>query len=320
MASEFDLIARHFTWPSPGALLGVGDDAALLAPAAGEVLAVSTDLLVEGTHFLAGTDPGRLGHKSLAVNLSDLAAMGARPRWFTLALALPAVDERWLAAFAGGLRALAQAHGIELVGGDTTRGPLAIGITVLGEVPAVQALRRDAARVGDEIWVSGVLGEAACALAALQGRAGAFGDAFAVGRARLEAPQPRVALGLALRAVARAAIDVSDGLLADLGHVLERSAVGARVRVDQLPLPPALASLRDAPQVIAAALGGGDDYELCFTAPAARRDAVRVAAAGVGVPVTCVGEIVAEPGLVLLDAEGGRLPVPRAGYDHFADG
>lgn len=320
MASEFDLIARHFTWPTPTALLGVGDDAALLAPSPGEVLAVSTDLLVEGTHFLAGTDPRRLGHKTLAVNLSDLAAMGARPRWFTLGLALPSVDEPWLAAFAAGLRALATEHAIELVGGDTTRGPRALAVTVIGEVPAGQALRRDGARAGDEIWVSGALGEAACALAALQGRAGALAAACAAGLERLEAPRPRVALGLALRGVASAAIDVSDGFVADLGHVLARSGVGARVQVDRLPLPAALAGQGEVPAVRAAVLGGGDDYELCFTAPPGARDRVRAAAAHAAVPVTCVGEIVADGGLQLIDARGRAMHPPRAGYDHFADG
>jgi thiamine-monophosphate kinase len=320
MASEFDLIARHFTWPSPGALLAVGDDAALLSPAAGAALAVSTDLLVEGTHFLAGTDPRRLGHKCLAVNLSDLAAMGARPRWFTLGLSLPAVDEAWLAAFAAGMRALAQAHGIELVGGDTTRGPLTISITVIGEVPAGEALRRDGAQAGDEVWVSGELGEAACALLALQGRAGPRAAVFARGRERLEAPRPRVALGLALRGVASAAIDVSDGLCADLGHVLERSGVGARVRVDDLPRSDALAGCRDDPAVRAAVLGGGDDYELCFTAPASRHDRVLAAGAAAGVRVSAVGEIVAGRELVLLDGHGAVVRPPRAGYEHFSDG
>ena len=320
MASEFDLIARHFTWATPGALLGVGDDAALLAPSAGQALAVTTDLLVEGTHFLAGTDPHRLGHKCLAVNLSDLAAMGAQPRWFTLGLSLPAVDEPWLAAYAAGLQALAIAHGIELVGGDTTRGPLTVAVTAIGEVPAGQALRRDGARVGDEIWVSGVLGEAACALAALQGRAGPLARACLAGRERLEAPQPRVALGLALRGVATAAIDVSDGFAADLGHVLARSRVGARVQVGRLPLPAALAAHRDHALVGAAALGGGDDYELCFTAPASAREHVLTAAAAAAVPVTRVGEVVAGGGLELLDDHGSPVRAERAGFDHFGDG
>lgn len=316
---EFGLIARHFAWPAPSADLGIGDDAALLRVGPGMQLAVSTDLLVEGTHFLAGTDPARLGHKVLAVNLSDMAAMGATPRWATLALALPAVDDAWLAAFAGGLRALAGAHGTELVGGDTTRGPLSICVTIFGEVPAGQALRRDGAREGDEVWVSGTLGDAAIGLALLTG---APAPALAGAHARhcierLEAPRPRVALGIALRGVATAALDVSDGFAADLGHILERSGVGARVEVDRLPLSAALAPFAADAAVQAASLGGGDDYELCFTAPVAAAPAVERAAAAAGVPVARVGRIVSGSGLSIVDAAGRDVSAPRAGYDHF---
>ena len=316
---EFSLIARHFTWPAPSADLGVGDDAALLRLSPGLQLVVSTDLLVEGTHFLAGTDPGRLGHKALAVNLSDMAAMGARPRWMTLALALPAADDRWLEAFAGGMRALADAHATELVGGDTTRGPLAICVTIFGEVPAGQALRRDGAGVGDDVWVSGTLGDAAIGLALLSGGRTPALDAAAAQACvqHLEAPQPRVALGIALRGVASAAIDVSDGFAADLGHILERSGVGARIEFDRLPVSDALAPWAGDEAVRAALLGGGDDYELCFTAPATACAAVEGAAARAGVRVTRVGRIVAGGGLAVVDPAGQVLQPSRAGFDHF---
>ncbi len=316
---EFGLIARHFTWPAPSADLGIGDDAALLRVAPGMQLAVSTDLLVEGTHFLRGTDPARLGHKSLAVNLSDMAAMGATPRWATLALALPAVDDDWLGAFADGFRALAGLHRTELVGGDTTRGPLSICVTIFGEVPAGQALRREGAREGDEVWVSGTLGDAAIGLALLTGApAPALGpEAARHCIERLESPQPRVALGIALRGVASAALDVSDGFVADLGHILDRSGVGARIERERLPLSAALAPFAQAPEVQAARSGGGDDYELCFTAPATAADAVRRAACTAGVTVTQVGRVVAGRGLTLVDGAGRTVVPDRGGYDHF---
>jgi thiamine-monophosphate kinase len=316
---EFSLIARHFTWPAPSADLGVGDDAALLRVSPGMQLAVSTDLLVEGTHFLPGTDPARLGHKSLAVNLSDMAAMGAVPRWATLAIALPAVDEPWLAAFAGGMRALADIHGTELVGGDTTRGPLSICVTIFGEVPVGLALRRDGARVGDDVWVSGTLGEAAIGLALLTGGLAPALDAAAAAACirRLEAPQPRVALGTALRGVASAALDVSDGFAADLGHILQRSGVGARIEYERLPLSPGLRAFASHDTVRAAVVSGGDDYELCFTAPASAAAAVEGAGAATGVPVTRVGQIVAGGGLAVVDGDGSELRLARAGYDHF---
>src|SRR5437868_2059526 len=226
---EFDLIARYFTRPARRSPLGVGDDCALLQPAPGMQLAVSTDLLVEGRHFLSTVDPRALGHKALAVNLSDLAACGAQPLAFTLSLALPRVDEAWLAGFSEGMFALADAHDCELVGGDTTAGPLAINITVFGEVPAGAALLRSGAQAGDDLWVSGTLGDARLALEAFRGTVSLPQEVFDAARLRLERPQPRVALGLALRGLATAAIDVSDGLLGDLGHVLQRSGVGADV-------------------------------------------------------------------------------------------
>ncbi len=312
MSSEFDLIRRHFTRATPGAVLGVGDDAALLALTPGRQLAVSTDMLVSDRHFFSDTDPDALGHKAMAVNLSDLAAMGARPRWATLALALPEADEAWLSAFARGLYALADAHGVELVGGDTTRGPRNISITVLGEVGVGQALRRDAARVGDDVWVSGALGGAALALRHLRGELD-LGAEAAHCLERLQRPQPRVELGLRLGDLAHAAIDLSDGLLADLGHILERSGVGAVIDCAAIPVAGAFSSF---PQHFdACALAGGDDYELCFTAASECADALRQAALECGVAVTRIGQITATPGLQ--DAHG-RVFEHTRGYDHFA--
>jgi thiamine-monophosphate kinase len=284
-------------------------------------LAMSTDMLVEGRHFLSTVDPCRLGHKALAVNLSDLAACGARPLAFSLALALPRADEAWLAAFSRGLFALADAHGCELVGGDTTRGPLAINITVFGEVPAGQALLRSGARAGDDLWVSGSLGDARLALEAFRGRIALPQAIFESARARMEQPTPRVALGQALAGVATSAIDISDGLLGDLGHVLRRSAVGATV--DAACAPGLLAAVGaglelPAELVQELVLAGGDDYELAFTAPPDRRDAVAAAGRASATAVTRIGRIEAEPGLRVVDAQGQPLPQTFAGFDHFA--
>jgi thiamine-monophosphate kinase len=317
MAGEFDLIARHFTRPVRRAALGVGDDCALLQPGAGMQLAVSCDMLVEGRHFLSSVPPERLGHKALAVNLSDLAACGAEPAAFTLALALPRADDAFLAGFAQGMYALADAHGIELVGGDTTAGPLNICITVFGQVPAGQALLRSGARPGDDLWVSGTLGDARLALEVFRGSVVLPGEQFEAVRRAMELPQPRVALGLALRGVASSAIDLSDGLVGDLGHVMERSGVGVVLHVDTLPRGAVLAALPLALQR-QCVLAGGDDYELLFTAPPARRDAVLAAAGRAGVAVTRCGEIVAGSGLRLLDAAGQALPASWPGFDHFA--
>ncbi len=315
--SEFDLIRRFFTRATPGALLGVGDDAALLQVEAGNVLAVSTDMLVSGTHFLPDADPFLLGHKALAVNLSDLAAMGAAPRWATLAVALPEADEAWLAQFSAGFFALADQHGVELVGGDTTRGPLNLCVTIFGEVPAQLALRRSGARAGDEIWVSGRLGDAALALAHLQGRIALSDAEFAACAPALHRPQPRVALGLALRGIASSAIDISDGLLADLGHILEASQLGAQLYFPALPLSPALHAHLSRPLARQCALAGGDDYELCFTAPAARHAELTELAERLNLPLTRIGKIVAGRDCTLHDAAGNPLNVENGGYDHF---
>jgi thiamine-monophosphate kinase len=317
---EFDLIDRYFKRPARRSPLGVGDDCALLAPKPGMQLAVSTDMLVEGRHFLSTVDPFKLGHKALAVNLSDLAACGAAPLAFTLALALPEANEAWLAPFGRGLLALADEFDCELVGGDTTRGPLNICITVFGEVPAGQALLRSGARAGDDIYVSGTLGDARLALEVFRGGLAVPAAAFELARARLEQPTPRVALGQALRGVATAAIDVSDGLLGDLGHVLHQSRVGARIDVDAaygLLATSNVAGLH-AERQLEFVLAGGDDYELAFTAPPAQRSAVEAAAKKSGTVVTRIGQIEAEPGLRLFDAAGQRAMRIYGSFDHFA--
>ena len=313
---EFDLIARYFTRPVRHAALGVGDDCALLALASGMQLATSCDMLVEGRHFLSTVAPQRLGHKALAVNLSDLAACGARPLALTLALALPRADAAWLDAFSGGLLALADAHGCELIGGDTTQGPLNICITVFGEVPAGQALLRSGARAGDDIYVSGTLGDARLALEAFRGTQALTGEAFTAVRLAMEQPQPRVALGVALRGVASSAIDISDGLLGDLGHVLRCSGVGATIDVDVLPRSAALAA-QPLPVQRECTLAGGDDYELLFTAPPARAEAVRAAALQAQVAVTRIGRIDALPDIRLRDARQQPLAQSFQGFDHF---
>jgi thiamine-monophosphate kinase len=324
MLSEFDLIKQYFTRPqrstAPGrTVLGIGDDCALLAPTPGMQLAISSDMLVEGRHFLAGADPIDLGHKALAVNLSDLAAMGAAPRGFTLALALPGADAAWLDGFSRGLFALADVCGCELVGGDTTKGPLNICITIFGELAPGTALRRDAAQAGDDIWISGTLGDARLALADSLGELDLDDADRLLAAPRLHAPVPRVALGrrLAEKRLARAALDISDGLVGDLGHILAASNVGAVLDVDALPAGPALARQpRELRRRFTAA--GGDDYELCFTAPASNREAILAAGEKSGTAVTRVGRIEAEPGLRLLDRFGAPLEMELRGWDHFA--
>ena len=315
---EFDLIAKHFTRATPGAVLGVGDDCALLAPTPGMQLAVSSDMLLEGRHFSTQDSPAGLGHKSLAVNLSDLAAMGATPRWATLAIALPEENDAWLTAFARGFFRMADQHGIELVGGDTTRGALTLSVTVIGEVPPGQALRRDGAQAGDDVWVSGVIGSAALALAYRQGRL--FMEQIDAAKVlpALYLPTPRVELGIALRGIATSAIDISDGLLGDLGHILERSNVGATIEFAALPTLPVVQNYLHEAVARDGVLAGGDDYELCFTAPADKRDAVTAAALSTGVAVTRIGRITAEAGLAVIDADGQPLPFEHTGYDHFA--
>jgi len=320
LPSEFDIIRRYFTRPVKRALLGVGDDCALVAPEAGSVLAVSTDMLVEGRHFLAGADAAQLGHKALAVNLSDLAAMGAAPRYATLALALPEADEAWLAQFTRGFFTLADAFGVELIGGDTTRGPRNISITVIGAVPPQLALRRDGAKVGDEVWLSGSTGDAALALAHLSSRVRLADAALAHCLARLHTPVPCVALGLALRGLATSAIDVSDGLIADLGHIGERSGVAIELRYADVPRSRALATCADERLTQECLLAGGDDYELVFTASPDARGRVAALAAELGLALTRVGSVRAGgAGLVSVhDAAGKPMPLESKGFDHFA--
>ncbi|MEK6594067.1 MAG: thiamine-phosphate kinase [Pseudomonadota bacterium] len=321
MLSEFELIRRYFTHPARNARLGVGDDAALVRVRRGMELAVSTDMLVAGRHFFAAADPEKLGHKALAVNLSDMAAMGATPRWATLSLALPAIDPAWLDAFARGFMRLARRHGVDLVGGDTTRGPLNICVQIMGEVPAGQALTRARARAGDDIWVSGQLGDAALALAALKKRIRLKPREAAAAARRLHAPAARIALGTALRKIAHSAIDISDGLVADLGHICECSGVAAVIEYEQLPVSPVLRRYLDRPAARRALLAGGDDYELCFTAARTRRNRVERAGLRAGVKVARIGRIIAPPagawGVVVTDRDGMPLKPGRTGFDHF---
>jgi thiamine-monophosphate kinase len=319
MLSEFDLIKKYFKRDREGrAILGVGDDCALLAPTPGMQLAISTDMLVEDRHFFAGADARKLGHKCLAVNLSDLAAMGARPLAFTLALSLPQADADWLEGFSAGLFALADEYGCELIGGDTTRGPLNICITVFGEIEPGHALRRDAARDGDDIWISGTLGDARLALAGYRNEAWLDAASHGQASARLHTPTPRVALGrlLAQQKLARAALDISDGLIGDLGHILSSSQVGATLDADALPAGAALAR-EDQALRRRFTLAGGDDYELCFTAAPGQRAAIEAAGRDSATPVTRVGRIEAAPGLRLVDGQGAPLDLALRGWDHF---
>jgi len=319
VTSEFEIIRKYFTRPAPSAVLGVGDDCALLAPQPGMMLAVSTDMLLAGRHFFPDTDPAKLGHKALAVNLSDLAAMGADPRWATLAVALPAADEKWIAAFAEGFFKLAGRWKMELVGGDTTKGPLTICVTVIGEVPPDFALRRDAALAGDDIWMSGATGEAALALAHLKGRVKLEGASREACLARLHTPEPKVELGGRLRGLARSAIDLSDGLLADLGHVLEASGIGAELNWESLPRAKAIADCPDKALAAECLLAGGDDYELAFTAPPGKRAEIEAVGKDLGVSLTRIGVTVrGEPVAALRDAQGKPISSPRKGFDHFA--
>jgi thiamine-monophosphate kinase len=328
MLSEFSLIDRFFARRAragrhaPDGTLGIGDDCALLAPRPGEMLAISTDMLVEGRHFFADIDSHALGHKALAVNLSDLAAMGATPQAFTLAFALPQANETWLAAFSDGMFEMAERYDCQLIGGDTTAGPLNLCLTVFGSVPPQHALRRDAARPGDDIWISGTLGDARAGLGVLRNEWTANESDTATFRRALERPEPRVKLGLALRGIARAALDISDGLAGDLLHILERSQLHAVVDADAVPRSEALKNL-SADFQRRCTLAGGDDYELCFTAPASMRAAVEAAGHEVDIPVTRIGTITAlepatsRPAISWRDAAGNPLTLSLQGFDHF---
>ncbi len=321
MPGEFALIDKYFTRATPSAILGPGDDCALLQPTPGKQLAITTDMLVAGTHFLPDTDPKNLGWKALAVNISDLAAMGATPRWALLAGSLPAVDEPWIAKFAEGFFACAAEYGVDVVGGDTTRGPLNLCITALGECEPGQALRRDGAQAGDLVWVSGRPGLAGLGLAHLQGRIALPEPWNRLCVGALERPRPRVALGRALVGVASAAIDVSDGLLADLGHIGERSGLAAVVQLVQLPhLPKGETYDADLRRIaLECQLAGGDDYELCFTTPPAQAQAVGQIAARLDLPLWCIGSMAAGVAgeVTVLDPDGNPIEFSRRGYDHF---
>ena len=314
-AGEFDLIARIRARVATRAdvVLGIGDDAALLAPPPGRQLVVTADTLNEGVHFPRGTSPADVGWKALAVNLSDLASMGAEPAWCTLSLSLPQSDPAWIEGFLDGFLDLAGQHGIALVGGDTTRGPLSIAVTAMGLVEPGRALRRDGARVGDEVWVTGTLGDAAGGLALLDR------EPVPALRARLDRPTPRVAAGRALAGIATACVDVSDGLLADLGHVCARSHVAAHLDVDALPASAALREAFGEADRIALQASGGDDYELCFTAPADAGADIDAVSAQLGLRFTRIGRIVAGEGVHPVDAKSQPWSSPRRGYDHFAE-
>jgi len=317
MASEFDLIRQYFTRPTSHTNLGVGDDAALLTIDSGHELAISVDMLVAGTHFLADTGPWQLGWKSLAVNISDMAAMGAEPKWATLAIALPVADENWIAAFAEGFFACAEAFKVDLIGGDTTRGPLCISVQIMGQVPTAHALRRDGAKPGDDIWVSGRLGDAALALNHLLSKHSLTDNELAQTLPALLQPQPRVALGLALRNIAHCAIDISDGLLADLGHILKASNLGAELCLDDIPRSAIMQQHLTNSPVLNMLLAGGDDYELCFTAPANAHDRILQISHELGLALSCIGTTRAEPGLLIRDRQGNLIETGASGFDHF---
>ena len=318
MTSEFNLIQQFFTRPAKRTVLGVGDDAALIRIAPENELAISTDMLLAERHFFSGDDPESLGHKALAVNLSDLAAMGATPRWVLLSLALPDANENWLTRFCAGWFALAEQHGVSLIGGDTTRGALTFSVTAMGEVARGKALRRSGAQVGDEIWVSGTLGDAALALAYLQRRIQITPHAAAAVLPHLHRPTPRVKLGQKLLELANSAIDISDGLLADLGHILQASNVGAEIHLEAIPLSEALRTYWQEDVARQAALAGGDDYELCFTAKPKQHAALEQLGKRLKLPLSCIGQITRKPGLVVRDADHQIVNIEGTGFDHFA--
>jgi thiamine-monophosphate kinase len=317
MPSEFELIEKYFKRPTRHTVRSVGDDGAIVRPCPGMELVISTDMLVAGTHFLPNADPADLGWKTLAVNVSDMAAMGAEPRWALLAAALPAATESWVAAFADGFFKCADAFGVDVIGGDTTKGPRNFCVTIFGEVPPGRALLRSGAKAGDEIWVSGAPGMAALGLAHLQGRCALQEPALSTCLTALHRPQPRVALGLALRGIATAAIDVSDGLLADTGHILEESQLAATVHFEAMPQAALVAGAEDE-LARDCLLAGGDDYELAFTAPAARHGDIEALSATLSLPLACIGSVEtgAAASLRLLD-RGKPMESRRRGFDHF---
>ncbi len=315
MTSEFDLIQQYFTKPTRHTALGVGDDAALIQVKNGFQLAVSTDMLVAGTHFFADAAPYGIGWKALAVNVSDMAAMGAQPKWATLALALPEMNQVWLSEFSRGFFACADAFDIDLIGGDTTRGSMNISVTIMGEVPQHQALKRAGAQIGDDIWVSGQLGSAAAGLAHLQGKI-ILQNELEFCLEALNTPAPQAALGLALRGIATSCIDISDGLLADLGHILKASNCGATVDLEKIPCIELIKINLENPQFQTFILAGGDDYELCFTAPPNKREAINNLSKQLNLSLTNIGKTLMDIGLQAI-YKNIILTLPKQGFDHF---
>jgi thiamine-monophosphate kinase len=315
MTPEFNLIQQFFTRPTAQTDLGIGDDAALMRVANGMQLVISTDMSVAGTHFFYDAAPYNIGWKSLAVNVSDMAAMGAQAKWATLAIALPHIDENWLAEFSRGFFDCAGAFKIDLIGGDTTRGPLNISVTIMGEVPIGQALKRSGAQVGDDIWVSGTLGSAALGLAYLQGKL-TLTNELDICLKTLNTPMPQAALGLALRNVATSCIDISDGLLADLGHLLKASNCGASIDLEKIPCINYLKNDLQNSQFQGYLLAGGDDYELCFTAPKSARNSITSIAHQINCPLSLIGEIHADRDLNTM-YQNQQLNISKKGFDHF---
>ena len=316
--SEFNLIKQHFTRPTRHTNLGVGDDAALISISPGMELAISADMLVAGTHFFADADPYHIGWKSLAVNVSDMAAMGAKPKWATLAIALPNNDTQWLSEFSRGFFACAAEFDVDLIGGDTTRGPLNICVQIMGEVPSGKAIKRSGAKAADDIWVSGLLGNAALALAHLQKKLTLTAQAFSACAPALHRPQARVTLGLALLGIANSAIDISDGLLADLGHILQASNVGATLQLSQIPHSEYcdFSTLHNQ-EIIKLLLAGGDDYELCFTAPAEKRAEILALSQKLALSLSCIGQITNDLSVVVHGLNDEILDIKETGFDHF---
>ncbi len=317
---EFELIHSYFSslgGRRSDVRLGIGDDCALLSVPQGMQLAVTMDTLVSGVHFLPDVDPEALGHKALAVNLSDLAAMGAEPAWFSLALTLPDSDSRWLADFSRGMGRLAAAHAVQLIGGDTTRGPLSITIQAQGFLPTGQGLLRSGAEVGDLIYVTGALGDAGLALSYLQQGLPA-GELDPGLIRRLERPEPRLGAGMHLREIATSAIDISDGLLADLGHILQASGVGAEIYLDKIPLSAQVRAAIQAQPDWSIPLASGDDYELCFTLPPSSAEKMSELSARLNLAITCIGKIISKSGLICWLDENTLWKPTESGYDHFS--
>lgn len=325
MSTEFNLIKEYFTRPAAHTDLGIGDDAALIQVTVGHQLAISSDMSVVGTHFYEGAAPYDIGWKSLAVNISDMAAMGAKPKWATLSIALPDINTDWLSAFSAGFFACANAFNVDLIGGDTTRGSLNISVTIMGEVPINQALTRGGTRIGDDIWVSGYLGHAALGLAHLQQKITLDNETRNIALRALHQPQPRVSVGLALRDIAHSCIDISDGLLADLNHILKASSInlngsdlmGATLQLENMPCLALVKNRLQDTSIQQAILTGGDDYELCFTAAPEQRQTILALAKQLDVNLTRIGETNAT-GKLSVQLEQQAINITTLGYDHFA--